>query len=155
MWRCEEEIILKLAPSNVVDVLVRYYPALNKDASLEANEEEAKEEELKEREEEQVDDQTTTTQSFKAELSQNILLACKALFLREFQQVAAATDDLESRLASVPGLITALFSHANEQRHKKKKNKVRFSFVEEIHTPNSLDHTDNITDTHSEGSSRI
>ncbi len=42
MWRCEEEIILKISPSNVVDVLVRYSPSLNRDIEQEAeiNEEE-------------------------------------------------------------------------------------------------------------------
>lgn len=38
MWRCEEEIILKITPQNVVDVLVKYFPRLKKD--LEDREEE-------------------------------------------------------------------------------------------------------------------
>jgi hypothetical protein len=33
MWRCEEEIKLKINPSNVVDVLVTYYSRLSKDLS--------------------------------------------------------------------------------------------------------------------------
>ena len=43
MWRCEEEIILKINPANVVNVLVKYFPALNrdlKDSELETLEEE-------------------------------------------------------------------------------------------------------------------
>jgi hypothetical protein len=31
MWRCEEEIILKINATNVVDVLVKYYPTLQRD----------------------------------------------------------------------------------------------------------------------------
>ena len=31
MWRCEEEILLKISPHNVVEVLVKFFPALNKD----------------------------------------------------------------------------------------------------------------------------
>lgn len=33
MWRCEEEVILKISPSNVVDVLVKYFPSLTKDVN--------------------------------------------------------------------------------------------------------------------------
>ena len=77
------------------------------------------------------------------------------MFIREFPDVSVATEDLESKLASVPGLITALFSHVNEVKSRKKKNKVRFSFVEEIHTPTSFDHHLDYTDTHSENSMRI
>lgn len=78
--------------------------------------------------------------SFKAELSSNILTACKTLFIRDFSDVVVHNPDLEQRLASVPGLIISLFGHVNEQRHKKNKKKVRFSFAEDAHTPNSLDH---------------
>ena len=31
MWRCEEEINMKINPSNVVEVLTKYFPTLNKD----------------------------------------------------------------------------------------------------------------------------
>jgi hypothetical protein len=31
MWRCEEEINMKVSPKNVVDVLVKYYQKLNYD----------------------------------------------------------------------------------------------------------------------------
>lgn len=79
--------------------------------------------------------------------------SCKSVFIRDFQEVLAANPDLELKLASVPGLIIALFSHVNEQKNRKKKKKVRFSFVEEIHTPISFDHHFYNTDTHSEGSS--
>lgn len=40
MWRCEEEIILKISPRNVVNVLVRFYPKLNKDMADDQEEEE-------------------------------------------------------------------------------------------------------------------
>ena len=40
MWRCEEEIILKMNPDNVVAVLVKYFPALNK--AMKDDEEEEK-----------------------------------------------------------------------------------------------------------------
>lgn len=40
MWRCEEEINLKLSPANVVEVLVRYYSRLSNDKE---DEEEIKE----------------------------------------------------------------------------------------------------------------
>ena len=39
MWRCEEEIILKVSPTNVVDVLTRYFPKLNKDMAADDEEE--------------------------------------------------------------------------------------------------------------------
>lgn len=39
MWRCEEEIILKINPENVVNVLVKYFPKLNQDMKDEDNEE--------------------------------------------------------------------------------------------------------------------
>jgi hypothetical protein len=46
---------------------------------------------------------------------------------------SSGDDDIERRIASVPGLMIALFSHIKEAREQKKKqNKVRFSFVEEI-----------------------
>ena len=63
MWRCEEEIILKIAPSNVVDVLVKYFPSLNKDVSNEnEGEEEIKIEieELKENEDNEEQETITT-----------------------------------------------------------------------------------------------
>ena len=64
----------------------------------------------------------------------------KTMFIREFADVLLFSQsnlsedtDLEQRIASVPGLMIALFSHIKEARSsKKKQNKVRFSFVEEI-----------------------
>jgi hypothetical protein len=44
MWRCEEEIILKISPLNVVDVLVKYFPALTNDMNEEEKIEQAEEE---------------------------------------------------------------------------------------------------------------
>ncbi|CDW74743.1 ankyrin repeat and fyve domain-containing protein 1 [Stylonychia lemnae] len=169
MWRCEEEIILKISPSNVVDVLVKYYPALTRDVIIgSSNDDDLNLEEVKSlandelqytspNEDNNPQLQSPISDTYKAELSQNILNACKSVFIKEFPDVVLNNPDLEQRLASVPGLIIALFSHINEQKHRKKKNKVRFSFVEEIHTPISFEHQfgDNITDTHSESSSRI
>ena len=52
--------------------------------------------------------------------------------------------------------LSTLDRHLRKRGWKrKKKSKVRFSFVEEIHTPISLDHHFDNTDTHSESSSRI
>ena len=68
-------------------------------------------------------------------LSDSILSRCKTVFIRDFSEVltSSADDDIERRIASVPGLMIALFSHIKEAREQKKKqNKVRFSFVEEI-----------------------
>jgi hypothetical protein len=77
-------------------------------------------------------------------LSENILTKCKTLFIKEFSEVltsnghqsqdSEASYTLEERIASVPGLMIALFSHIKEAKGSKKKqqNKVRFSFVEEI-----------------------
>ena len=68
-------------------------------------------------------------------LSDSILSRCKTVFIRDFSEVLASSgeEDIESRIASVPGLMIALFSHIKEAREQKKKqNKVRFSFVEEI-----------------------
>lgn len=44
MWRCEEEINLKISPVNVVDVLVKYSPLLKRDIEevADLNEEEQK-----------------------------------------------------------------------------------------------------------------
>ena len=180
MWRCEEEIILKISPSNVVDVLVRYFPKLNRDMDQEEEKVQLHmEDPLAIIVSNELLDLTTPTNSgaalftnnshdstlqtallddqthFKAELSLKILNTCKTVFLRDFPDVLSSTPNLESKLASVQGLITSLFSHINEVKSKKKKNKVRFSFVEEIHTPISFDqHFDN-TDTHSENSIRI
>ena len=47
MWRCEEEIILKISSSNVVDVLVKYYPTLNRDVTIGGNEDDLNLEEIK------------------------------------------------------------------------------------------------------------
>eukprot|EP00347_Sterkiella_histriomuscorum_P014120 403362092 len=225
MWRCEEDIILKISPQNVVDVLVKYYPRLSKDvnddelSSANQSDEEGQSQNLQNQQfqqnqqlptvvnnqpdlqqlmsdeesklqENQMESGQTSIQAqdlnlnsqqqqnidmlqqqqqnitnsprltnhYKAELSQNILNACKSLFIKEFPEVVTHNPNVEQSLASVPGLIISLFSHINEQKHRKKKNKVRFSFVEEIQTPISFDHQfgDNyITDTHSESSSRI
>jgi hypothetical protein len=74
-------------------------------------------------------------------MSEGIVNRCKTVFIKEFQDVLSAHNgnaaEFEQRIASVPGLMVALFSHVREasggdRSSKKKQNKVRFSFVEEI-----------------------
>jgi hypothetical protein len=85
-------------------------------------------------------------------LSQRILNQVMSVFLSEFSDVLMQSRppgerftqglldsdiDLERRIASVPGLMIALFKHIKESKSsKKKQKKVRFSSVEEISVNN-------------------
>ena len=60
-------------------------------------------------------------------LSEGIWSECKSLFLREFTYIQQLHSDLEERIASVPGLMSELFSHASSAKHPKKNRHVRFS----------------------------
>jgi len=60
-------------------------------------------------------------------LNEEIWSEAKSLFLREFAYIQQLNPDLEKRIASVPGLMSQLFSHAINAKNPKKNRHVRFS----------------------------
>lgn len=63
-----------------------------------------------------------------------VLSEAKTLFLNEFHDVLLETgSEFERRLASVPGLIIALFQHGQVKK-RKKRSLGRVTFSEEINT---------------------
>jgi hypothetical protein len=72
---------------------------------------------------------TKNLEDLKEPLSESILNTLKTLFIREFADVLLSSQhpseennqDIEQRIASVPGLMIALFSHIKEAKSSKKK----------------------------------
>ena len=154
IWRCEEEIIMKVDVANVVSILTKYFK--KEEEFLTDNELSVSNDDVTPKEESKKEETAEAIVPSKPKhLSENILNHCKSFYLQEFQEVLIATPNVETQIASVPGLMSQLFLHIHEQKTKKKKTKVRFSFAEEI-TTNSLVSGGrfDFTDSHSEVSSR-
>jgi len=107
-WRCEEEIIMKLSVTNVVDVLTTFF----KEGDLDPAESDVPDDEGSKTAEEVSESYKNSISGHR--LSTTILNHCKSLFLNEFQEVYRVCPDVEMKIMKVPGLMVALFLHINE-----------------------------------------
>ncbi len=126
MSRCEHEIINRINPSNVTDLLVLLFPCQKRDSKHAQI--------IEDQELAQI--QSLVLQKYEQSIH-SIVCEAKTFFLQEFQDilVESGTDvKLEQKLASVPGLIISLFTHITERTRKKrnKMGRVTFSNVDEV-----------------------
>ncbi|CAG9319175.1 unnamed protein product [Blepharisma stoltei] len=86
--RCEEDIISKLCPENVVQIMeIAHKLPL---------------------------------------VSDNLMSECKEVFVKEYNKVKECQPDMEKIIASVPGLMTEIFSHFHKSSNKHKARRVTF-----------------------------
>ena len=145
MHRCENELVNRITATSVTDLLIKIFPQRKRESKIAKS----------------VDDdsllqqlQPTVQQKYDEQIT-NILSVAQKFFLAEFTDVLIEStgEEIETKLASVPGLIISLFQGIEQQKSKRRNRlgRVTFSTVEEVQYAHGSDSIA-FSDTHSEGS---